>query len=81
MDDRDSKYSPAQVQKKMDDVIEKLDGLVAPALGLTTEDLKSLRSDCATDSFLKRIRPRYPGTVTRKQGFRSKLDSGARYLS
>jgi hypothetical protein len=35
--------------------------------------------ECRDDPFLARIRPRFPGTDTRRQGFRTGLDSAARY--
>jgi hypothetical protein len=58
-----------------------LNTLVAAALNLSDEDLQSIESDCYEDAFLKRIRPRYPGSVTRKQGFRTGLDASSRYES
>jgi hypothetical protein len=59
--------------------LDRLDAFVAKALGLTAEELRKLQLDCATDPFLRQIVPRYPGTQTRKQGFRAGLDSAGRY--
>lgn len=56
-----------------------LDTVVGMALGLTLNDIEEIQRDLEFDPFLKGIRPRYPGTVTRKQGFRTGLDSAERY--
>jgi len=63
----------------MNVVLNDLDQLVGLALGLEKSDIEEIQTDLRTDPFLKGIRPRYPGTVTRKQGFRSGLDSDERY--
>ena len=57
----------------------ELNILIATALDLSAQDLQSIESDCHEDAFLRRIRPRYPGSVTRKQGFRTGLDASSRY--
>ncbi|RSL17707.1 hypothetical protein EDE15_3245 [Edaphobacter aggregans] len=59
--------------------IENLDSVVGEALGLTNKDVSCLQEDLATDAFLRGIRPQYPGTVTRKMGFREGLDATDRY--
>jgi hypothetical protein len=74
-----SRFAPDVLQAARAAVLRKLDLIVGKALGLTEMDITAIESDCASDSFLKRIRPRYPGTVTRKQGFRTGLDSAARW--
>jgi hypothetical protein len=55
------------------------DRVVGRCLGLADDDLREIRNDLREDAFLRGIRPRYPGTVTRKQGFQTGLDSGERY--
>lgn len=64
---------------EMRDRLAELDGVVGAALGLDAADIAEIQRDLAEDSFLRGIRPRYPGTVTRKQGFRTGLDSEDRY--
>jgi hypothetical protein len=59
--------------------INGLDAVVGEALGLSLEDISALEDDLFSDSFLRGIRPRYPGTITRKMGFREGLDSATRY--
>ena len=59
--------------------IAELDAVVGSALGLDGADIAEIQRDLESDPFLKGIRPRYPGTVTRKQGFRTGLDSAERY--
>ena len=59
--------------------IGALDAVVGAALGLDEDDIAEIQRDLEADPFLKGVRPRYPGTVTRKQGFRTGLDSGERY--
>jgi hypothetical protein len=63
----------------MKERIGALDSIVGAALGLDEDDIAEIQRDLEADPFLKGIRPRYPGTVTRKQGFRTGLDSGERY--
>lgn len=74
-----SRFDPNVLQAARAAVLRNLDLIVGKALGLTETDITAIESDCASDPFLKRIRPRYPGTVTRKQGFRTGLDSAARW--
>ena len=71
--------SPKAIQDEKRLVLHELNVLVATALGLSGEDLLFLEADCVEDSFLKRIKPRYPGIVTRKQGLRTGLDASSRY--
>lgn len=72
-------YSPKALQDEKRQVLHELNVLVAAALGLDETELQSIECDCYEDAFLKRIRPRYPGSVTRKQGFRAGLDASSRY--
>lgn len=72
-------HGEAALAQAMDAAIGALDALVGDCLGLNAADIASLQQDLATDPFLRGIRPRYPGTVTRKMGFRKGLDSASRY--
>ncbi len=65
--------------KEMQQTLDRLDRIIGRALGLTDDDITEIQRDFQEDAFLQRIRPRYPGSVTRKQGFRTGLDSGTRY--
>lgn len=65
--------------KDMQQALDGLDRIVGHALGLTDDDITEIQRDLQEDAFLQRIRPRYPGTVTRKQGFRTGLDANTRY--
>ncbi|BCO27324.1 hypothetical protein MIZ03_2212 [Rhodoferax lithotrophicus] len=69
----------SMIASEMEDALSTLDMVVGKALGLDEEDIQTIQGDLRTDPFLIGIRPRYPGTVTRKQGFRSGLDSEDRY--
>lgn len=60
-------------------VVDRIDALVGPALGLDAEDIAEIRRDMLTDPFLKHIVPRWPGTATRLHGYRTGLDSSERY--
>lgn len=73
------KHQEAELEQAMNDAINALDQIVGKDLGLDSKDIAEIQRDLASDPFLKGIRPRYPGTVTRKQGFRTGLDSEARY--
>ncbi len=63
----------------MQKVLSELDQVVGSALGLDADDISEIQRDMTEDPFLAGVRPRYPGTVTRKQGFRKGLDSDERY--
>jgi len=73
------KYSPKSLQDEKQLALGQLNKLVSAAFNLDAADLSRIESDCAEDSFLRRIKPRYPGSVTRKQGFRTGLDASSRY--
>ena len=60
-------------------VVDQLDALVGPALGLNSEDIAFIQKDSSTDPFLSKIYPRYPYTETRRHGFRTRLDRHDRY--
>ena len=72
-------HQEAKLEADMAAKLNELDQLVGTALGLDAADILFIQSELRTDPFLKGIRPRYPGTVTRKQGFRTGLDSSERY--
>lgn len=72
-------HQEVALAQAMSDAINNLDQIVGECLGLDKSDISEIQRDLSTDPFLKGIRPRYPGTVTRKQGFRSGLDSEDRY--
>ena len=72
-------HKKVDLEAEMQDAIHRLDKVVGNCLGLTEEDVHEIQRDLKADPFLKAIRPRYPGTVTRKQGFRTGLDSDKRY--
>lgn len=61
--------------------LDRLDRVVGAAFGLSDDDIDEIQRDLTTDPFLQRIRPRYPGTTTRKQGFRTGLDLATRYTT
>lgn len=72
-------HREAALENAMSHALHALDQIVGECLGLDAEDIVEIQRDLASDPFLKGIRPRYPGTVTRKQGFRTGLDSEERY--
>jgi SAM-dependent methyltransferase len=72
-------YQEARLEEEMQARLNELDQLVGTALGLDTADISFIQQELQTDPFLRGIRPRYPGIVTRKQGFRTGLDSSERY--
>lgn len=74
-----AEHNPEKAEEHMRQALGRLDEVVGTALGLTHEDILEIQRDLRADPFLQKIRPRYPGTVTRKQGFRTGLDSEARY--
>lgn len=54
--------------KEMQQALDRSDRMVGRTLGLTDDDITEIQCDLQDDAFLQRIRPRYPGSVTRKQG-------------
>jgi hypothetical protein len=73
------RYASADHQAAIEAVVDRIDALVGPALGLDPDDLASIREDMLNDPFLKNIVPRWPGTSTRLHGYRTGLDSSDRY--
>lgn len=74
-----AQHEAEALKRGMADALMKLDAIVGECLGLEPEDVAFIREDLDADPFLRGIRPRYPGTVTRKQGFRMGLDAADRY--
>ena len=72
-------YREADHAKAIEAVVDKIDALIGPALGLNSADIASIRSDMMNDPFLKNITPRWPATETRIHGYRTGLDSSDRY--
>ncbi|WP_147377741.1 hypothetical protein [Mesorhizobium waimense] len=62
-------------------VVDEIDAIVGPALGLSFEDVASIRRELTEDPFLKNIKPRYPASATRIHGYRTGLDSSERHIS
>ena len=65
--------------KAIEDVVDQIDALIGPVLGLNEADLASIRQEMLEDPFLKNINPRWPATETRIHGYRTGLDSSDRY--
>lgn len=72
-------YREADHARAIDAVVDRIDALIGPALGLSSEDIAAIRSDMTDDPFLKNITPRWPATETRIHGYRTGLDSSERY--
>jgi len=67
-------YAPEKVDAEIDTEIAKLDAIVGPALGLTASDAEAIQKDMGEDSFLQRVRPRYPFFRPRQYGRRNNLE-------
>ncbi len=74
-----AKYAAGDLEQKMNAQIRRVDMVVAEAFGLAHSDLDEIERDMATDPFLSKVRPRYPGVEIRQQGFRQLLDQASRY--
>lgn len=74
-----ARFDEDLLELAMQEALARLDAVVGACLGLTAEDIQEIERDMQEDAFLRGIRPRYPGTVTRKQGFRTGLDASTRY--
>jgi hypothetical protein len=72
-------YRATDHQAAIEAEVDRIDALVGPALGLDAADLAAIRHDMLTDPFLRNIVPRWPGSTTRLHGYRTGLDSAARY--
>ncbi|MEO5958852.1 MAG: hypothetical protein ABIR80_07025, partial [Opitutaceae bacterium] len=60
-------------------VIDRLDKIVARAFKISSEDLKFIKADFATDPMLRRVRANLPFTRRSIKGLREGLESGERY--
>ena len=74
-----NQYRDADHAGAIEAVVDQIDALIGPALGLDEADLASIREDMLEDPFLKNITPRWPATETRIHGYRTGLDSSERY--
>ena len=74
-----SDFDAGRLKVEMEARLSELDNIVGGTLGLSVDDIAFIQKECAEDPFLRIIRPRYPGTVTRKLGFRTGLNSSERY--
>jgi type I restriction-modification system DNA methylase subunit len=74
-----SQYRDADHAGAIEAVVDQIDALIGPALGLNPADVASIRQDMLEDPFLKNITPRWPATETRIHGYRTGLDSSERY--
>lgn len=72
-------YRESDHASAIDAVVDKIDALIGPALGLSADDIASIRDDMTDDPFLRNITPRWPATETRIHGYRTGLDSSDRY--
>lgn len=72
-------YGRTDHQAAIEAVVDRIDALVGPALGLDVDDIAAIRHEMLTDPFLRNIVPRWPGTETRIHGYRTGLDSSERY--
>ncbi|HYI41857.1 MAG TPA: N-6 DNA methylase [Allosphingosinicella sp.] len=74
-----ARFGGADHMARVEQVVDEIDALVGPPLGLNDDDLAAIRRDILEDPFLKNIQPRWPGTRTRLHGYRTGLDSPERY--
>ena len=74
-----AEYQEPVLEEAMERAIFALDKVVGKALELSAPQIAFIQNDLKDDPFLRGIRPRYPGTTTRKQGFRVGLDAADRY--
>lgn len=74
-----ARFAEEALITEMEHQLDRLDVLVGAALDLDAQEIAFVQRECREDSFLSRIRPRFPGTDTRRQGFRTGLDSATRY--
>lgn len=72
-------YRESDHASAIDAVVDKIDALIGPMLGLSVNDIASIRADMTEDPFLRNITPRWPATETRIHGYRTGLDSSDRY--
>ncbi len=74
-----SEYRDADHAGAIESVVDRIDCLLGPALGLNDDDLALIRKEMIEDPFLRNIIPRWPATETRLHGYRTGLDSSDRY--
>ena len=74
-----AKLDPATVEVQIETYVDEIDRAVGTALGLTPEEIDFIRSDMREDSFLSRVRPRYPYFTPELRGRRTSLESAMRY--
>jgi hypothetical protein len=74
-----SQYRESDHAGAIEAVVDRIDAMIGPCLGLDIADTAAVRQDMLEDPFLKNITPRWPATETRIHGYRTGLDSSDRY--
>jgi hypothetical protein len=74
------RYATNLLEETIEREVDRIDEIVAPALGLDSTDISFIQSEMANDPFLSRIRPRYPYFTPKQRGRRTNLERPDRYL-
>ena len=72
-------FEPEALDQGIDAEIAGIDAIVGNALGLNHLEVMEIRRDMAQDTFLSRVRPRYPYFRPRQYGRRLNLERKHRY--
>jgi len=74
-----ARFQPNALEDEVEAEVDKIDRIVGEALGLLEEDVSFIQREMAEDSFLSRIRPRYPYFTPAQRGRRRSLETASRY--
>jgi hypothetical protein len=67
------------IEQKIDEQISEIDEIVGPALGLSSNEVKYIEGEMASDPFLSQVKPRFPFFRPRLRGRIAGLDAADRY--
>ena len=70
---------PVSVEAQVETHVDAIDCVVGAALGLLPEEISFVQMEMRNDSFLSRVRPRYPHFTPALRGRRTSLERTTRY--
>ena len=78
--ERMARYDAGGSQVELDSLLDQIDTLVGPALGLSVDDIAAIQHAMRNDPFLKHIRPNLPYSGRAQRGLSDSLASAERYV-
>lgn len=72
-------FEPGALEAAVFAEVDRIDGIVGEALGLSPDDIEFIKREMEEDPFLSRVQPRYPYFTPAQRGRRHNLERAVRY--